>query len=371
MIIKSCEIRVISVPMKQSLLVSFGELKEIQTLIIELKDEDWNIWYGESILVPFLSSSFTSFDVWRIVAKKYLKPLVQWYEIDDYEDRKKTISKFSKHLDQIYWYEMVKAWFNNACIHLLAKRKWLSVFQLFDVNKSEFNAQESISIWDFDSISAELDILKKKWYTFVKIKIWDNSDLDLLSTLIKSNPSLKIWVDANAWFNRWDTDSLLLFAKNSWVAFIEQPFWKERLFDHAQLQLWLKCWVSLDESIITINDLSDAINLVSCRMINIKIWRVWWLMHWIKLYELAERNHIDVRVWWMLETWIWRIYSLCLWALIQNEVWHDISEVNTRYEQDIVKKSYKIEEGKLKILNLTKDIEIDFEVYEKYTIEIF
>ena len=55
---------------------------------------------------------------------------------------------------------------------------------------------------------------------------------------------------------------------------IEQPLAPSDLVDHAKLQRELKTPICLDESILTVEDARHAVELNSCRIINIKLGRV-------------------------------------------------------------------------------------------------
>jgi o-succinylbenzoate synthase len=55
---------------------------------------------------------------------------------------------------------------------------------------------------------------------------------------------------------------------------IEQPLSYEDIYDHSKLQRELKTPICLDESIHSLDDTRAAIELDSCRVINIKPGRV-------------------------------------------------------------------------------------------------
>jgi O-succinylbenzoate synthase len=80
-------------------------------------------------------------------------------------------------------------------------------------------------------------------------------------------------VDANAAYTLADLDHLRVLDDFG-LLMIEQPLEHDDLMDHAQLQSKLSTAICLDESITGIKRAKQALDLGSCRIINIKIGRV-------------------------------------------------------------------------------------------------
>ncbi|MFY0057054.1 enolase C-terminal domain-like protein, partial [Acinetobacter baumannii] len=75
---------------------------------------------------------------------------------------------------------------------------------------------------------------------------------------------------------------------------IEQPLAHDDIVDHAILQRELKTPICLDESIHTLEDARKAIELGSCKIINIKIGRVGGLAESKKMHDLCQQHGIPV-----------------------------------------------------------------------------
>src|SRR5690625_7798670 len=75
----------------------------------------------------------------------------------------------------------------------------------------------------------------------------------------------------------------------------ELPLAYDDIIDHAKLQSELNTPICLDESIHSYEDARKAIELGSCKVINIKIGRVGGLTEAKKIHDLCLRN--DIAVW--------------------------------------------------------------------------
>ncbi|MDA6082870.1 o-succinylbenzoate synthase, partial [Escherichia coli] len=75
---------------------------------------------------------------------------------------------------------------------------------------------------------------------------------------------------------------------------IEQPLDHDDIIDHAKLQSHLKTPICLDESIHTFEDARKAIELGSCRIINLKIGRVGGLTESRRIHDLCEDHNIPM-----------------------------------------------------------------------------
>ncbi|TGU52610.1 o-succinylbenzoate synthase, partial [Mesorhizobium sp. M00.F.Ca.ET.186.01.1.1] len=95
----------------------------------------------------------------------------------------------------------------------------------------------------------------------------------------------------------------------------EQPLGHDDIIDHATLQRELKTPICLDESIHTVEDARKAIELGSCRIINIKIGRVGGLTDAKKLHDLCAAKGVPVWCGGMQEVGIGRAHNIAIASL--------------------------------------------------------
>ena len=86
-------------------------------------------------------------------------------------------------------------------------------------------------------------------------------------------PDILLQVDANGAYALRDADALVALDEFR-LLLIEQPFAPYDLWDHAALQKKMKTPLCLDESILSLDTARAALEMGSCRIINIKVGRV-------------------------------------------------------------------------------------------------
>ena len=97
--------------------------------------------------------------------------------------------------------------------------------------------------------------------------------------------------DANSAYRMRDTDHLLSFDEFE-MLMIEQPLWADDFYFHSMLQKQLETSVCLDESIRNRRDALAAIDMESCRIINIKLGRVGGFSEAIAVHNAAHERGI-------------------------------------------------------------------------------
>ena len=88
---------------------------------------------------------------------------------------------------------------------------------------------------------------------------------------------------------------------------IEQPLWHDDFYYHSMLQKRLKTPICLDESIRNRRDALAAIEMESCKIINIKLGRVGGFSEAIAVHNAAQERGIPVWCGGMLESGIGRV----------------------------------------------------------------
>lgn len=117
---------------------------------------------------------------------------------------------------------------------------------------------------------------------------------------------------------------------------IEQPLDEDDLVDHAKLQRTLHTPICLDESIRHVEDARKAVELGSCRIINVKVARVGGLTQVRKIEAFCRTHHVPLWCGGMLETGIGRAINLALTTLPGFTLPEDTSASSRYFHQDIV-----------------------------------
>jgi len=95
--------------------------------------------------------------------------------------------------------------------------------------------------------------------------------------------------DANSAYRLRDADHLTAFDAFD-LLMIEQPLWHDDFYYHSMLQKRLHTPICLDESIRNRRDALAAIEMESCRIINIKLGRVGGFSEAIAVHNAAQER---------------------------------------------------------------------------------
>ena len=94
--------------------------------------------------------------------------------------------------------------------------------------------------------------------------------------------------------------------------------------------------ICLDESIHSVEDTRKAIELGSCKIINIKIGRVGGISEAIKIHDLCQANNIPVWCGGMLESGIGRAHNVAITALENFTIPGDTAPSARYWKEDII-----------------------------------
>jgi len=182
-----------------------------------------------------------------------------------------------------------------------------------------------------DRIGSYLD----QGYRRIKIKIKPGWDVAACAAVRKKYPDLVLQVDANGAYSIGDAETLRALDDFN-LLLIEQPFAPYDLWDHAKLQKTMKTPLCLDESILSLDTARAAIEMGSCRIINIKVGRVGGMVEAMAIHDLCQASGIPVWCGGMLESGIGRAHNLHTASLPNFTLPHDLSASRRYYKEDII-----------------------------------
>jgi O-succinylbenzoate synthase len=117
---------------------------------------------------------------------------------------------------------------------------------------------------------------------------------------------------------------------------IEQPLWYDDFYFHSMLQKRLDTPICLDESIRNRRDALAAIDMDSCRIINIKLGRVGGFSEAVAVHNAAGERGVPVWCGGMLETGIGRAHNIALSSLPNFSLPGDVSASRRYWIEDII-----------------------------------
>jgi o-succinylbenzoate synthase len=281
-----------------------------------------------------LFSGETIDTAWIIIAK-HIAPLLASQDVQ-------AETLFQK-LSPIRENHMAKGAVEAALWDLESRRLGLPLWKHLGGTRIEIACGVSIGIQPstdelLEIIARELD----SGYQRIKIKIKPGQDLKLVQAVRSQYKDIVLSVDANAAYSL-DRDAALMKELDSYnLLMIEQPLAPGDLVDHAKLQQQLSTPLCLDESIASVTDARHALELGSCRIINIKLGRVGGFSQAREIQALALRHEIPVWCGGMLETGIGRAHNIAMSSLPGFTLPGDVSASQRYWSEDIIEPEVEV-----------------------------
>ena len=326
--IDAIHLREINMPLAHPFETSFGLTTGRRILLVELESDGLTAW-GECVAGEHPYFSDEMIDTAWIITETELGPRL----LDaDLEGGGNCPGVFK----QVRGHRMAKAALENAVWDLEAQVERVSLSQLLGGTRKVIPCGVSIGIQPsleelIDKISMELDA----GYQRVKLKCKPGWDNHIFEAVRARWPDIMLSCDANSAYRMRDFDHI-----TSWDQFnllmIEQPLWYDDFYFHSMLQKRLDTAICLDESIRNRRDALAAIDMESCRIINIKVGRVGGFSEAIAVHNAAAERGIPVWCGGMLETGIGRAHNIALSSLPNFSLPGDVSASSRYWEQDLI-----------------------------------
>lgn len=298
-------------------------------------DADGVTGWGESVAegTPFYSYE-TVQTAWHIL-QDFLIPSILGKDITSIDEAIQLYSRVRGHM-------MAKAGLEAALWDVFAKSKNISLSKMLGGTRDKVDVGVSIGIQNSES-----ELIKKvsgylnEGYKRIKIKISPGYDIQYVKALREEFPDILLQVDANSAYELKHIDLFKQLDKYN-LLLIEQPLGYDDIYDHSKLQRELKTSICLDESIHSLDDTRVAIELDSCRVINIKPGRVGGFTESKLIHDYCASKNIPVWCGGMLESGIGRAGNVALASLPNFTLPGDISASKRYYKEDIVEPEFTV-----------------------------
>jgi O-succinylbenzoate synthase len=361
------ELRHIKMDLVSPFVTSMGTEYDEEHIIVRADGEGVTGW-GESVAegTPFYSYE-TVQTAWHIL-RDFLIPSILGKELSGIDEAIALNERVRGHM-------MAKAGLEAALWDVFAKAEKISLSEMLGGTRNKVDVGVSIGIQPSkEALLKKVEGYLAEGYKRIKIKIAPGNDIQFVAALRKEFPGLMLQVDANSAYT---LDDIGLFKRMDEykLILIEQPLGYEDIFDHSKLQRELKTPVCLDESIHSLDDTRAAIELDSCRIINIKPGRVGGFTESKLIHDYCASMNIPVWHGGMLESGIGRAGNVALASLPNFTLPGDISASKRYYKEDIVEPEFVVNpDGTMNVP--TKPgigVEVNNKMLEKVTVrsEIF
>ncbi|MGM0903267.1 MAG: o-succinylbenzoate synthase [Bacillota bacterium] len=356
--IESIKLFIIKMPLKSPFATHLETVTDRESIIVEITGRDGVQGYGEG--VAFSSPWYTEETVKTSyhMLKDFLIPLLKKNPIKHPAEATELFSRIRRN-------HMAKAALETALWDLYAKEQKLSLSSLIGGKVNRIPSGVVVATASLPDAIRQTENYLAEGYRRVKIKISPKNDIEFVSKLRKRFPSLELMADANSSYTIKDLNRLKALDEYGLIM-IEQPLGHDDIIEHSFLQNELTTPICLDESIVSLDDARKAIQLGSCRVINIKIGRVGGLETALKIHDLCVEKEIPVWCGGMIEFGISRAHNIALASLPGFTIPGDISGSGRYWEEDIIEPEVNVINGHIEI---PKEHGIGFKINKKTLIE--
>jgi O-succinylbenzoate synthase len=321
-------LRELHIPLVHPFETSFGVTRDRRIILAEVQSEGLSGW-GECTAGerPTFSSESTD-SAWQLLINELAPMLVA--EPPEHGGECPRIFR------AVRGNPMAKAALENAIWDLEAQREGVSLSQLLGGVRDSIPCGVSIGIQS--SIPELLSIIERELaagYQRVKLKCKPGWDVEVFERVRNRWPGITLSCDANSAYRLRDEEHIVSFDAFD-LLMIEQPLWHDDFYFHSVLQRRLNTPICLDESIHNRRDALAAIEIESCKIINIKLGRVGGFSEAIAVHNAALERGIPVWCGGMLESGVGRSHNIALSTLEGFTLPGDVSASSRYYADDII-----------------------------------
>ena len=355
-------LREVNMPLVRPFETSFGVTRNRRIVLAEIQSEGLTGW-GECTAGerPFFSGESTD-TAWQVMVNE-LGPMLA-------AESPEHGGECPRIFRAVRGNPMAKAALENAVWDLEAQREGISLSQLIGGVRESISCGVSLGIQA--SIPELLAIVERELaagYQRIKLKCKPGWDVEVFERVRSRWPGILLSCDANSAYRLHDQEHIESFDAFD-LLMIEQPLWHDDFYFHSVLQKRLNTPICLDESIRNRRDALAAIEMGSCKIINIKLGRVGGFSEAIAVHNAALERGIPVWCGGMLESGIGRAHNIALSTLEGFTLPGDVSASARYWTHDIIEPEVTVSaEGEIAIPDIPgRGYEVRTDLIEKLTV---
>ncbi len=325
--LQAVELYQVAMPLKYPWRTAYGEDRQIETILVRAITSEGEGW-GESSPLgqPHYVEQWSS-GVF-LCLKECLIPAVLGRKFS-------TPEELQQHLAGFKGNGFAKAGLDLAIWDAVARAQNSPLYRLLGGIRNEVTVGADFGVMDHpEQIYPLVEQAVAEGFARVKLKFRPGWDLPVVQEVRRRFPQLVLHIDCNAGYTLQD---LPLFQQldQFHLAMYEQPLEYDDLVHHARLQQQVQTPVCLDESVRSVHLARQALELGSCRWLNIKPGRVGGLSPARTIAQMAQSHGVGCWVGGMLESALGARHCLALATLPQFTYPADIFPSDRFYEEDL------------------------------------
>jgi O-succinylbenzoate synthase len=359
--IERAELREVPLRLKEYFEISSGGMQDRRILLLTLRGEGLEGW-GECVVGESPAYSYETTETGWHMLTEFILPAIVGKDAAGPEDVLSPVRWIRGH-------RMAKAAVEMAAWDLAARMDGVSLSKKLGGTRSSVPVGVSIGLQKTDeALQEKVAGFVAQGYARIKIKIKPGRDVEMLAGVRERFPDLPMMADANSAYTLADVDRLKELDALG-LMMIEQPLFYDDFLHHARLQEQLRTPVCLDESIESEGDLELALELGSCRIVNIKPGRVGGHGTSRRIHDVMRARGLPVWCGGMLESGVGRAHNVALASLPGFTLPGDISASSRYWERDLVKPEFEVSEGEMSVpTGVGIGVEPDLELIDSLTV---
>jgi O-succinylbenzoate synthase len=334
--IESIALREIRMKLKSPFETSFGTVQDRRILLVEVVVDGTSGWGEVTAGETPAYNAETTDTAWHVISD-FIAPSLIGQSLSE-------TSQLPRLMAQIRGHEMAKSGVENALWDAEAQLKGVPLHRLLGGTIEEIACGVSLGIRENpESLVKRVEEELRSGYQRIKLKIKPGKDYEFVAAVRKEFPNIRLSVDANSAYSLDDAPYLKRLDEFG-LLMMEQPLNWDDIYAHSKLQAQIQTAICLDECIHNTRHALTAIELKSCRIINIKLGRVSGHTE-ARLIEQACRAH-GVPVWCggMLESGIGRAHNIAMSTLPGFSLPGDVSASQRYWSEDIIEPPVEVTE---------------------------
>ena len=331
----------VRIPLVEPFRISNGEIGSKDGIVVGVHSEGV-VGYGEaSPMAGSFYSEDTPESVWEHLVDDLLPAVVR--------ESPSTVDEVNAVLERIPGSPFARAGIETAWWDLIGQKSGRPLYKMLGGKRNRLESGLAVGIYPtIDGLRSAIERYMEEGYKRIKIKIQPGWDVKPLEMVRKNFSGVPLMVDANCAYRQADIPHLA-HLDDFEMMMIEQPLPKNDLEGHTLLQSKIKTPVCLDEGAENLAAVRRAIELRSCKIVNIKVQRVGGLKKAKEIHDVCAQAGIPVWAGTMPELGIGGVQTLHLATLGNFTYPTDVESSRRWFVDDIVDPLITVDKGVITI----------------------
>jgi len=340
--IESIALREIRMKLKSPFETSFGTVQDRRILLVEAVVDGTSGWGEVTAGETPAYNAETTDTAWHVISD-FIAPSLIGQSVSE-------TSELPRLMAQIRGHEMAKSGVENAMWDAEAQLKGVPLHRLLGGTMEEIACGVSLGIRENpESLVKRVEEELRSGYQRIKLKIKPGKDYEFVAAVRKEFPNIRLSVDANSAYSLDDAPHLQKLDQFG-LLMMEQPLNWDDIHAHSKLQAQIQTAICLDECIHNTRHALTAIELKSCRIINIKLGRVSGHTEARRIEQACRAHGVPVWCGGMLESGIGRAHNIAMSTLPGFSLPGDVSASQRYWSEDIIEPQVEVtEKGTIRV----------------------